>query len=119
MAGTMFERYGGFASLSKVVMTFYDRLLDSDALARHFEHVDLRRLIDHQTKFIASVMGGPASFSNEHLERVHARLGISGEELDEMIGVLTSTLRDFGVEEKDIDTVVAELRARARHIVTQ
>lgn len=61
MSQSMFERYGGFAKLSKV-MAFYDRVLDSDVIGDFFEGVDMRRLIDHQTKFISQVMGGPAAY---------------------------------------------------------
>jgi hemoglobin len=57
----MLERYGGFPTLSRIVMDFYDRVIDSDVLGPFFEDVDMRRLVDHQTKFVAWLMGGPAS----------------------------------------------------------
>jgi hemoglobin len=44
MSKTMFERYGGFANVSKVVMAFYDKALDSDIIGHHFEDVEMRRL---------------------------------------------------------------------------
>jgi len=53
MARTPFEKYGGFATVSKIVMVFYDRVLDSDIMAPFFDDVDMRRLTDHQTKFIS------------------------------------------------------------------
>jgi hypothetical protein len=46
MARSMFDRYGGFANLSKVVMAFYDKVLDSEIIGDYFEYVDMRRLID-------------------------------------------------------------------------
>ena len=33
MSKTIFERYGGFASVSKVVSAFYDQMLDSEDTA--------------------------------------------------------------------------------------
>jgi len=74
MAQSMFERYGGFSVVSRIVSSFYDRVLDSDNLAPYFEGTDMRRQIDHQSKFISSLMGGPASYSNDQLERSHERL---------------------------------------------
>ena len=74
---TMFEKYGGFAAVSRIVSAFYDQVLDVPELAKYFKGTDMRRLIDHQTKFIASVMGGPASYSAEQLERVHANMAIT------------------------------------------
>jgi hypothetical protein len=50
---TMFERYGGFATVSKVVMAFYDKALDSDVIGVYFENVDMPALIDHQTNLSA------------------------------------------------------------------
>ena len=67
MRQTIFERYGGFSKVSKVVMSFYDKILNSSILAPYFAKTDMKRLIDHQTKFISSLMGGPASYTSEHL----------------------------------------------------
>jgi len=41
MARSMFDRYGGFAKLSKVVMAFYDKVLDSDVVGDYFEDIDM------------------------------------------------------------------------------
>ena len=71
------------------------RLLDSEVIAHHFEEVDIRRLIDHQTHFISFLMGGPASYSDDHLERVHRKLAITAPEFAEMVALLRETLEDF------------------------
>lgn len=76
---SIFIRYGGFASVSRVVSDFYGRVQDSKIMSPYFEGVDMRRQIDHQTKFVASLMGGPASFTNEHIAHVHDRLKIDDE----------------------------------------
>jgi hypothetical protein len=81
MRQSLFERYGGFAKISKSVMSFYDKLLSSPMLSPYFAKTDMKRLIDHQTKFVSSLMGGPASYTSEHLERVHAHLNITEEAL--------------------------------------
>jgi hemoglobin len=117
VTGTIFERYGGFAKVSRVVSAFYGRVFDSPILEPYFAGVDMRRLIDHQTKFIASIMGGPASFTNEHLERVHARLHIDDAAFDEMAALLRETLEDLGYDESDIATVVGNVIARRPFIV--
>jgi hemoglobin len=118
MTETIFERYGGFAAVRRVVSDFYDRVLDSPVINHHFEDVDMRRLLDHQSRFIASVTGGPASYTDEHLRRVHARLDITAEEFREMITLLSETLEDFDFARPDIDVVVQELRRRQGVIVT-
>lgn len=118
MAQSMFERYGGFAQISKIVMAFYDKALDSDVIGDYFEDVDLKSLIDHQTKFVATVMGGPSSLSNQALARAHANLGITAEEFHEMTRIFSETLEDFDVEQVDIDQIIADFNSRAQYIIT-
>jgi hemoglobin len=117
MAQSMFLRYGGFASVSKVVSAFYDKAIDSPLLAPYFENINMPRLIDHQTKFVSSLMGGPASFSNEELERVHSRLDINEQEFQEMVDLLKETLEDFDFDDTDVAAVQSEILSRKRYIV--
>jgi hemoglobin len=114
---TLFERIGGFAFLSKVVLDFYDRVLDDDLLAPYFSDVDMRRLIDHQTKFVAYLMDGPASYTDEHLRQIHARLGIDAPSFERMVVVLRSTLEDYEMADRDVDLVMGRIRARQDIIV--
>lgn len=114
---TMFERYGGFATVSRIVSAFYDQITDHPELARYFEATDMRRLIDHQTKFIASVMGGPASYSNEQLERIHSTMNIREQDYDTVVGMLRETLEDFDIDESDIAAICGDVVSRKRYIV--
>lgn len=117
MAQTLYEKYGGFGSISKVVMDFYDRLLDSDDVGPFFDNVDMKKLIDHQTKFVASLLGGPADFAEERLEQAHKHLNIGGDDFDAMKRLLDETLADHGFEEADRAAVLAEIEARRGVIV--
>ena len=114
----MFDRYGGFARVSKVVSGFYDKALDSDVLGPYFENTDMRTLIDHQTKFVASIMGGPASYSDAELTRIHARLNIGDNEFSEMVELFVETLEDFHFEDADIAVAREQLVMRKSCIVT-
>jgi hemoglobin len=114
----MLERYGGFPTLSRIVMDFYDRVIDSDVLGPYFEDVDMRRLVDHQTKFVAWLMGGPASYTDEALRRVHAHLAIDEGAFEVMISTFTETLSDHDVDDVDIDSIEKALRARRSVVVT-
>ena len=119
MPQSIFERNGGFAKVSRVVMSFYDRVVDSPVMGPYFAGTDMKRLVDHQTKFIAFLMGGPASFTDEHLERVHRHLDIDRRAFDEMVSLLTETLEDFDFDSDDIALVEKELRRRAPLIITR
>jgi hemoglobin len=117
MSQTIFERYGGFSNVSKIVMSFYEKILASPLTSPYFTNSDMKTLIDHQTKFIASMMGGPASYTNDHLERVHARLGITEDAFLEAVEMLEETLEDFDMADDDIEQVKAEVMSRKNFIV--
>lgn len=119
MRSTVFQRNGGFARVSKVVMSFYDKMLDSPVTSPYFASTDMKRLIDHQTKFIAQVMGGPASYTDEQLERVHAHLGITEVAFMEAMGLLEETLEDFDFADEDIRLVQGEMMDRKNYIVAK
>ena len=119
MKSTIFERYGGFSSVSRVVMSFYERMLDSPDTAPYFANIDMKRLIDHQTKFIAAMMGGPASYTNEHLERVHANLGITEDAFMESMYMMRETLEDFNFADEDIRAVENEMMDRKNFVVAR
>ncbi|MEH6526920.1 MAG: group 1 truncated hemoglobin [Sneathiella sp.] len=114
---TLFEKYGGFSAVSRVVLDFYDRLLDSDEIGPFFDDTEMSKLVDHQTKFIASLLGGPSSYSDDHLKQLHTHLDIKHEHMDEMKAVLAKTLTDHGFSEDDTETVMGELEARRGIIV--
>jgi hemoglobin len=117
MKATMFERYGGFGVVHRVVLSFYDKMLDSDLVASYFDHVDMEALVDHQTKFISQVMGGPASYSNEILEQVHRPLGITQQAFDEMTSLLARTLDEFAFKPEDVRAIMADIKSRQPYIV--
>ena len=119
MAETLFKRYGGFAKISQIVSDFYGRVMDEDNLRSYFAGVDMARQIDHQTKFIAYLMGGPASFTDEHLARVHDRLNIDEASFNELSLVLRETLEDHGLDDTDVGQVMSEFTKRKRLVVKE
>ncbi|SFC08905.1 group I truncated hemoglobin [Tropicimonas isoalkanivorans] len=112
METNLFDKYGGFSTVSKIVMRLYDKLLDDDDVGPFFDDVDMPKLIDHQTKFVATLMGGPASFSDTHIERAHRNLDIEPLHFDRLKALVDETLREFDVEDEDIEAVLAEFEAR-------
>jgi hemoglobin len=119
MGQSIFERYGGFAKISKIVMSFYDKILGSPLLSPYFAKTDMKRLIDHQTKFISSLMGGPASYTSEHLERVHAHLGITEVAFKESLTLMKETLEDHEFLDEDVQTVGDAMNSQKNHIVAK
>ena len=119
MARSLYEKYGGFASISRIVMTFYERALESERIGDYFEAIDMARLVDHQTKFIASLLGGPAAYTDDRLRAVHAHLALDDADLDEMKALLAETLAEHGFEPRDVQHVMDEIEARRPAIVAR
>ena len=119
MKNSIFQRYGGFTKVSRIVMSFYDKVLDSPIAGPYFANTNMKRLIDHQTKFIASLMGWPASYTNEHIERVHARLGITEPAFLETMELLRETLEDFDFAEEDIREVENAMMSRKNYVISR
>ena len=116
---TLYEKYGGFSQINRIVMAFYDAMLDSEEIGPYFDDVDMAALVDHQTKFISQVMGGPASYSNEVLEQVHRRLNITQQAFEEMTGFLEETLVEYGFTPEDVRSVMVTIKSCQPYIVTK
>lgn len=118
MAGqTLFEKYGGFSSVSRIVLAFYDALLDNDDLGDFFDGVDIARLVDHQTKFVASLMGGPASYTDKQIRQLHAHLDINDAHFDELKVVLADVLAAHSVSDEDVEAILAAFEERRAQVV--
>jgi hemoglobin len=117
MKDSTFERLGGFARVRLIVSDFYQRVLASSSLAPYFRGVDMRRLIDHQTKFTSAIMGGPAAFTDEQIARAHARLGIADRDFDELLMHFRESLEDAGVDATDVARLCAHVDALREHVV--
>lgn len=114
---TLFEKYGGFSQVSRVVLAFYDALLDSEEIGPFFDDIDMSKMVDHQTKFIASLLGGPASYTDIQLHQLHARLDIKDHHFDELKVILEETLIGHGFDGEDISAVLQEFENRRKLIV--
>ncbi len=118
MPRSIFERVGGFARVRLMVSDFYEKVLDSPILLPYFQEVDMRRLIDHQTRFFAAVMGGPASFTDEQLARSHHRLRIGDRAFDEILALFRETLEDHGLADPEVDRLAAHIETLRPRIVS-
>jgi hemoglobin len=112
MEQTLFQKYGGFSSISKIVLSLYDRLLDDDDVGPFFDEVEMNRIVDHQTKFVSSLLGGPASYTDDQIQKMHSHLTILDDHFDTLKDILKETLLDHGVEEQDVATVLDAFEQR-------
>jgi len=103
---SLYNKYGGFETVSKVVHSFYDKLLLSDTFKPYFEDVDTQKVMDHQTKFFCDIMGGPIAFEGKTLAEIHTGMRISDNAYTELSELLEETFEDYGMEGADINTIM-------------
>jgi len=114
---SIFDRCGGFAIVGNIVMAFYEKILESEITAPYFNGVDMPTLIVHQTRFVSSIMGGPASYSDEALEHKHRGLNVTDEAFDEMARLFRQTLEGFALSDDDVKALMMEIDSRRGIIV--
>jgi hemoglobin len=117
MEHTLFEKYGGFAAISRVVLDLYERLLDDDEVGPFFDNVDMARIVDHQTKFVASLLGGPAHYSDDQIRRMHNHLDIGDLQFDRLKQLLAECLQEHGFAHADVKLVIDAFEARRNLVV--
>ena len=117
MAQTLYDKYGGFPAISGIVSDFYDRLLHSESLNPYFQSVDMERLMDHQTKFLCMVLGGPNNYSGRALDAAHSRLNVTPEAFGEVAAHLKAALEKAGVHSSDVGTILGVVAGTQPQIV--
>jgi hemoglobin len=114
---TAYDQLGGFSSVRKLVSDFYDRVLEEESLAVFFKDTNMADLIDHQTKFWAFLLGGPASYTEEQLLKIHSSLNISDDHFDLILELAAETLEDNDVDGEQIAGIAAKLKSYRSTIV--
>ena len=117
MSETMLEKYGR-GKLAQIVSSFYGNVLRSTQLAPYFEEVSIVGLIEHQSRFLTMVMGGPPAHTDAELETAHFRFDIAEADFEEMLHLLTKSLESYDVDPGDVAQVIARYRETQRSIVS-
>ena len=63
---TLYEKFGGSSTVTKIVIAFYQIVLDRTNLARYFINIDMDRLIRHQIDFVCYLLGKPSKADYEY-----------------------------------------------------
>ena len=116
MAENLIEKYGRLQTY-EVVARFYDAVLAAPRLSLYFEGIDFRGLVDHQTAFLRSVMGGPAAHTPGEIAGAHRGLGITDDDFDTMIGLLVRSLERQEIEPEDIAIIQGRYRRYQEAVV--
>ncbi len=105
---SLFHKYGGSATVSRIVTGFYSDVFKQPHLRAYFDGVALPQLIQHQVRFVSLVMGQtPSGYSGRSMAEAHGRLNITKEHFAEVAEILEANLTKAGVEEADLRTLMA------------
>ena len=90
-------------TVRKLVSDFYDKVLENEDVARIFRDTEMSKLIDHQTKFWATLLGGPVSYTSEQLRKLHVSMGIEDRHFDIIRDLVQETLEDHDIDDEELD----------------
>ena len=105
----LFEKYGGFATVSKLVSELYDELSQNKITAPYFENSNMTSLMDHQVKFLSQALGGPEQYTGQEMNAAHTGLKITEAAFNEVAKTIQFILEDNGVEADDITHIMGLL----------
>jgi hemoglobin len=115
---TLFDKYGGVPTISKIVRAFHKEIMLRSHLAAYFDGIDLVVLAEHTVKYIAFVMGKPAEiYTGRDMYSAHAKFHIHGIHFDEVTDVLKDILLHSGVEKPDIDIIMRRVESLREMII--
>lgn len=104
----LFQKYGGTATVSRIVTDFYREILTRPHLKSYFDGIPLQKLIQHQVRFMSQVMGQiPGTYNGRAMDEAHQRLNISAADFAEVAEILESVLRKAGLEPADLLKVMS------------
>lgn len=113
--GTLYDRVGGIFAIAAVVDRFSDAIIVNPKLNQNPALVEwnqqesatrLPGLKFMRTLWVASLAGGPFSYTGLPLPTAHKRFSLTEEEFNEVGGEIVRALEFFGVPQAEIDELV-------------
>ena len=98
---TLYEWLGGIAALESLTGRFYERVKDEPLLAPVFAHMNAEHP-RHVAAFLAEVLGGPATYSEQHgghphMVRQHLNRHLTQEQRRHWVALLLDTADQLGM----------------------
>ncbi len=106
---TLFEKFGGEGTITKVVDYFYGLVLADKTVSHFFENTDMEQQRKHQSAFISFALGGPKQYTGKSMTKAHEGMNLQPEHFDAIAKHLHDALAHFGVDETDIDAVITKV----------
>jgi hemoglobin len=109
MQRNLYERLGGYDSISAVIDDFMQRQFTDKQVGRFYvghSTNSKKRLSQLITEMLCEVTGGPAKYIGRDMRTAHAGLGITGGDWQLAVKNLTVSLDKFKVLQKEKDELL-------------
>jgi hemoglobin len=106
MSDSLYDKYGGYPTVAVVVAAFYDGIAQDPELMPAFENIDMPKLMDHQTRFLCKMLGGPVDHIGRSIMPDEARFKIDNVSLIHVAKLLQQVLEATGIEQRDIPAIM-------------
>jgi len=113
---TLYERVGGEAGVSRLIGSFYDRVLADPELSPFFAHIPMDKLRGMQVEFFTSALGGPLQYSGRPLAHVHHGHGITKAHLRRFTEHLLVTLETLALSKQEVQSIYNRIALEADEI---
>ncbi len=116
MAQSIYEKYGGYDTISTIVYELYQELCDHPEIAQHFIGIDLERLIKLQTQFVSIALGAKIEYTGRPMHRAHHHLHITPYQYEIVKERFLSIFKKHGFEQQDLK-VIEELLTKLSSVI--
>ena len=113
---TLYERVGGEEAIADLIIEFYDRVLADPELKPFFKHTSMDKLRRMQREFFSAALDGPITYTGKPLGYVHHGRGITKYHFGRFVNHLLDTLRDYGVDDRDVNDIIGRINTYADEI---
>lgn len=115
----LYDRLGGRESIHAVVDDVVRRHQNNEAIAHLLDGVDLERLVNQVTDFLASATGGDVVYRGRDLRSSHARLELTDADFLAAGGDVEAALVAAGVGPEEIQEVMCSFVFLRGEVVTK
>ena len=120
MAVSLFDKYGGVPTVTRIVRDFHERLMRRPNLRRYFEEMDVEHVIAHHIAYVSYAMGKPnQDFTMKKIHDQHMQAGVTKASYNQITEIFAAALEEEGVSPEDIEMIEETLKTVRGEIVTK
>jgi hemoglobin len=120
MAVSLFDKYGGVPTVTRIVKDFHERLMRRPNLRRYFEEMEVDSMIQHHIAYVSYAMGKPnQDFTMKKIHDQHMQAGVTKASFNHVTEIFLAVLDDEGVSPEDMKQIEETLKAVRGEIVSK